>query len=161
MKGSVTHDVIHQYVKDVRDFLLSSSKTDFREGTSLSVSQFPSGCCEDASTLLSLFLQEQGVDSFENYYGETPSGSSHVWLQFEDLIIDITRDQFSEGNNKIDLLIMSKADKWHRQLVNIENRGLATQEVLQSLSMRLNFAMIDALNKLRSHLQKTRLERSQ
>lgn len=148
------HDAIHQYVNDVRDFLLTSSTTDFRAGTSLSVSQFPSGCCDDASTLLSLYLQERGVDYFENYHGETPTGGSHVWLQFEDLIIDITRDQFSDASSEINILIMSKADEWHRQLVNIENRGLVTQEALKSLDMQLYFAMLDAQNKLSSYLNK-------
>tara|TARA_R110001599_G_scaffold130570_3_gene305842 strand:+ start:1074 stop:1547 length:474 start_codon:yes stop_codon:yes gene_type:complete len=152
MNGLPKFDAIHKYVSEVRAFLLASKPSDFRAGTSLSVSKFPSGCCDDASTLLSLYLQDQGINVFENIYGETLSGKSHVWLQFEDLIIDITRDQFSESDHKVDLLIMEKADDWHLKFVNIVNRGVANHNQLSLLGAQFYFAMLDALNKLNAYL---------
>ena len=63
------------------------------------MSNFPSGCCDDACDLLAFYLYDEfqinakqvnGVYRDDNCYNTR----NHVWLIVNDLIIDITADQF-------------------------------------------------------------------
>ncbi|ASA21276.1 hypothetical protein [Paenibacillus donghaensis] len=57
--------------------------------------RFPRACCGDASNLLAKYLREQhGVETI--YVCGWRKGQSHAWLEYNDLIIDITADQFEE-----------------------------------------------------------------
>jgi len=60
---------------------------------------FPRGCCWDVAMLLSHFLQRHGYGPFDLITGERKSlgettWQSHAWLEKNDLIVDITADQF-------------------------------------------------------------------
>lgn len=59
----------------------------------ISLREFPSGSCGDASDLLGIYLQQSLGISAEYIAGWFNEGS-HAWLEFEGLIIDITADQF-------------------------------------------------------------------
>ncbi len=57
----------------------------------------PSGCCRDASVLLGEYLKIIGYEPITYCQKEFENNcSSHAWLEFKDLIIYITLDQFSE-----------------------------------------------------------------
>lgn len=61
---------------------------------------FPGGCCNDASMLLAAYLADNGLPGAVRFHGEYGGRSgellSHVWLNLDGLIIDITADQFEE-----------------------------------------------------------------
>lgn len=62
-------------------------------------SHFPRGCCGDAMDLLGEFLLENDIESIyvcgNHYYDNIEEGTqSHAWLLIDNLIVDITRDQF-------------------------------------------------------------------
>lgn len=60
--------------------------------------RFPVGCCGDTSDLLAQYLYDHGIIAkyvWGTWYGTTSYDSqSHAWLLVNDLIIDITGDQF-------------------------------------------------------------------
>jgi hypothetical protein len=74
---------------------------------------FPRGSCGDASLLLARLLERNGFDWFD-YVLATREGKSHAWLQREDLIVDITADQFSDFNEKV---VVTNDSQWHATFV--------------------------------------------
>ncbi|MCP4163865.1 MAG: hypothetical protein GY760_27710 [Deltaproteobacteria bacterium] len=57
---------------------------------------FPKGTCGDTSDLLAQWLIEKGFDNVKCVCGQK-NGEPHAWLELNDLIIDITSDQFDDG----------------------------------------------------------------
>ncbi|THF74401.1 hypothetical protein [Cohnella fermenti] len=59
---------------------------------------FPHGCCQDASWILHRYLFEKGYTSIDlvggEYHGDNGEFMSHVWLELDGTIIDITYSQF-------------------------------------------------------------------
>lgn len=74
---------------------------------------FPKGCCNWASYMVGHFLMyEQFLDPVE-IVGErlAPDGTEqHSWLRLNNLIIDITSDQFPDGNGPV---IVSTPPAWY------------------------------------------------
>ena len=65
----------------------------------VTLASFPRGSCGISSELLHHYLSEKGIKTkivCKTYYDENdPSETtSHAWLEYEDIIIDITGDQF-------------------------------------------------------------------
>ena len=71
---------------------------------------FPRGCCGDASNLLAKYLKENGFKT--EYVCGMRGKQSHAWLEYMDLIIDITADQFPEIKDKV---IVTKDRTWYSQ----------------------------------------------
>lgn len=70
---------------------------------------FPKGSCSDASLILAHYLKEKGFGEFEYYSGKR-MGKSHGWLKQNEIIIDITADQFADNDEKV---IVTLNPKWH------------------------------------------------
>ena len=70
------------------------------------MNNFPSGCCEEAASYLSEFLQENGFAS-EYYCGLHPRGEGmnpkrHAWVILEEgIVADITGDQFKNDSEHL------------------------------------------------------------
>ncbi len=62
---------------------------------------FPKGCCGDTSDLLAQWLWDNGYES--RYYcgRRAPDQRTHAWLEVDDLVVDITGDQFSDFSETI------------------------------------------------------------
>lgn len=86
-------------------------------------SQFPRGTCGDTSLILGAILDDFGYSGFEYVCGEMNKSdgghSSHAWLQKEELIIDITADQFSDITDSV---IVSTNSNWHKRW-HVSNRS--------------------------------------
>lgn len=64
--------------------------------------QFPHGACGEASDLLAMYLSDHGMGEFEYVSGERERDDhSHGWLEQAGLIIDITADQFGDGQPEV------------------------------------------------------------
>ncbi len=77
---------------------------------------FPRGTCGDTSLVLCAFLAEAGFAGFELVCGERGSQedgtySSHAWLQRDQLVVDITADQFVDGPGPV---VVAEGSEWHR-----------------------------------------------
>ena len=64
----------------------------------ISFSHFPSGCCGDAADLLGQYLLDYGIQTKRvcgiHGYGDERNPQTHAWLQYGNIVIDITGDQF-------------------------------------------------------------------
>lgn len=89
---------LRSVVTEFRAALLLTEPSDFI-GTSLSASKFPDACCDDASMLLAAYLVDNGFTEIDimrgEYGGDKRDLPSHVWLQIDQIFIDITADQFN------------------------------------------------------------------
>ena len=56
---------------------------------------FPRGCCGIISELMGDYLNTVGIGEF-GYVCGMKDGASHAWLEVDELIADITGDQFSD-----------------------------------------------------------------
>ena len=67
------------------------------------LAKFPAGCCKITSFLLARRFVEQGFGKAKYVWGYRSifNYSSHGWLQFDNLIVDITADQFESGNPSV------------------------------------------------------------
>lgn len=79
---------------------------------------FPRGSCGMASELLSEHLAAAGFSEVEYVCGELffPGGdwTSHAWLEWQGMIVDITCDQFDHGP-RVPVFVASESE-WHRSM---------------------------------------------
>ena len=76
---------------------------------------FPRGCCDDSSLLLAAFLTDNGHPGAMRVHGEHGGTreelGTHVWLQLDGWLIDITGSQFREdGYPQPEVLVAEKCD---------------------------------------------------
>lgn len=98
-------------------------------------SNFPRGCCGDASELLAKFLEARnhGVCSyvcglwFDRYHLPT----SHAWLELGRYIIDITQDQFVDCRNP---RLVTVDRRWHNSRFSEQERRNCSAELTVALS---------------------------
>ena len=101
-----------------------------RDSLPITFENFPSGSCGDATLLLAKYLQNSGLGFFDYVCGEIYEDGerkfqSHAWLQREDLIVDITADQFDEIEAAV---LITRNHSWHNQF-EVDVRHLADFEV--------------------------------
>ncbi len=84
---------------------------------------FPRGACGDASLLLAHHFELHGHYGFDYMLGRV-NGGSHAWLQRDDLVVDITADQFG---SHLPPVIVSTSSPWHTHL-NAKKEHAATLE---------------------------------
>jgi hypothetical protein len=83
----------------------------------LPMSCFPRGACGDACLLLGAYFADQGINGFEYVCGERGSKAentwtSHAWLADNELVVDITADQFNDAPSAV---IVASPSIWHRR----------------------------------------------
>lgn len=82
----------------------------------IALQDFPNGSCGDAALLLAKYLQKSGLGRFDyvcgTLYKDGELGfQSHAWLQREDVIVDITADQFDEVQEPV---LITRDHSWHK-----------------------------------------------
>jgi hypothetical protein len=87
------------------------------EARPIGMQSFPNGACSDTALLFGAFLADRAVPGFKYICGERGSmtdntWTSHAWLQRDDLVIDLTADQFSDAPASV---IASNPSPWHLQ----------------------------------------------
>lgn len=75
----------------------------------ITLQEFPRGACGDAALLLAKYLEGEGFGSFDYMLGQR-DGRSHAWLQRENLVIDITGDQFADMPSPV---FVEHGSPWH------------------------------------------------
>lgn len=75
----------------------------------ISFREFPRGACGDTCELLGRFFAENGSDRWE-YVSAWKDDYSHAWLQKQDVVVDITADQFPGVNSTV---IVARSSEWH------------------------------------------------
>src|SRR3990170_199099 len=106
----------------------------------LSLADFPTGSCADASMLLGTYFKNNGINGFfliKGKRGEDSSLETHYWLEKGDMLVDITAVQFEDINEEI--VITDTNSIWY---------GAFDKEILQEA----NYRMIAAKD-VREHLE--------
>ena len=118
---------LRKLVLDFRRVMECLNPSDF-EGTSLSVSKFPSACCDDSSQILAAYLTDNGFAGARlirgEYGGKNEELGSHVWLSFEGFKIDITADQFNEIGYENPQVIIARENEFLESF-EVTNDGIA------------------------------------
>lgn len=109
-------------------FRAAIEATDFG-GHDFNLTNFPKDCCHHAAALLRLYLFDQGLGLFDKAEGRRPDGREHVWVRQNDIVIDITADQFDEGQAKV---IVTRHSPWHAAWQLAESRS--TDEAMLNCS---------------------------
>ena len=79
----------------------------------LTLHKFPRGSCGDTCEMLGAYFIDQNLGEFKYIRAKRWEGhneESHGWLKQDNLIVDITADQFNEGINKV---FVSENSEWH------------------------------------------------
>jgi len=107
---------------------------------------FPKGCCSFVSDYLQRYLYEQGIESLyvSGEYGYGWGGYSHAWLvAYEDIIVDITGDQYQDNEGELfyDIPVyVGEEDGFHKLFKYNDNGPLISypeQEINDSRNGRL------------------------
>ena len=63
-----------------------------------------------------IYIYENGLRGFEIVSGRRPDGrdGKHQWLRFDDIVVDITADQFDEANQPP--VLVDRRSQWHAKL---------------------------------------------
>ena len=105
---------------------------------------FPRGACGDASILLAKYLQQAGLGGFRYICGwriENERPYSHAWLRQEDVIVDITADQFPEIKESV---IVTDNHSWYETFL-VEAEGPSDYEELDDRTQAVLAAAYQAI----------------
>ena len=94
----------------VRHAIEATERDEKRAGN---LARFPAQCCDHAMRILALHLSHLGFKELAKARGERRAGAVpdyHVWLVCQGVILDITADQFSEGQGPV---VVTRRSSWH------------------------------------------------
>ncbi len=118
IRGGLKVEELLKIVSEFRQAIdKAMSKGEFEED--ICFNNFPIGCCGDTADLLGQYLLTHGIKTKYvcGHYGEDESNElSHAWLLLDDdIIIDITGDQFKENPvfNYSTPLYIGPCDEFH------------------------------------------------
>ncbi|MGG0793795.1 hypothetical protein ABE137_07285 [Brevibacillus laterosporus] len=135
-------DQIREYAVIFRKAIQSMPMSEFPK--SLYFDRFPIGCCGDSSKLFSKFLSSKGIKAYY-VWGIRDDEYSHAWLEYDDIIIDLTADQFDEVHEEV---VVTKNRDWHSQF-EIQNKvALDFEEFEEYNAKRLGAIYKNILNKI-------------
>ena len=85
---------------------------------------FPRGSCHPASEVLGRYLRdalkiEPQVVRADRIFPQPRGWSTHAWLEVDELVIDITADQFGQ-----EPVVVTRCSPWHRGFRIIEREAL-------------------------------------
>jgi hypothetical protein len=105
-----------------RDALLACPKDESSGFQRRRLSTFPKQCCDVASLLLAYRLRDLGFPNIVRCFGHL-EGESHVWLEVDRWIVDITADQFPGVEDPVIMAEIGRSP-FHAQIA-LPSRGPA------------------------------------
>jgi hypothetical protein len=87
-----------------------------RKRLPIAFENFPRRSCGEVAPLLGTFLKSRGTGTFQYVCGWR-EGHSHAWIEANEVIVDITADQFPEILERV---IVTNCSPWHG---SFERRG--------------------------------------
>jgi hypothetical protein len=92
---------INQLKSDAENFRRAIEENLNRLECPITFKEFPRGSCGDACLLLGQYLSDRGYGVFDKIVGYSAIIGTHAWLEKNNLILDITRDQFPDFEEKV------------------------------------------------------------
>ena len=102
------------------------------------LTHFPESSCEVSTQILGLYLKIKGVENVVACRGKrtNPNKSgeqTHVWLIVNDnIIMDITSDQFSDSSSKV---FVGENSKFHSTFLSVEQRKISEEALARRAGM--------------------------
>ncbi len=97
---------------------------------------FPRNSCGPASEILGQCLQERFNVAPVRVLGDMPDRPNHhhAWLDFDDAIVDVTHDQFTDTGLDRGRWVFCpmSASSWHASFRNVERHPLSAKENLKA-----------------------------
>lgn len=109
----ITIEQLAEIVTRIRVILERNGKTT----SDLSFKEFPNGACGVTSELIARYFREFHRLDALYVCGARDDGYTHAWVEIDDIIIDITADQFDEP-----AVIVTRSHIWHDQWKQERNR---------------------------------------
>lgn len=114
-------------------------------GESTWFSRFPNGCCGDTSELLAKYFDDNGIRV--EYVWGMHGNQSHAWIEYNDYVVDITSDQFSDIDERV---VIKKDKQWYskfkrqsRRYSNFEVDNKLNKERLSKLYKNITVRITD------------------
>ena len=102
----------HELILIINRFRIELERFIHIEDTSLK--SFPRGCCKPTSFILRQYLEDShGIKNIMYVWGTNAEDNTHGWLEINDVIIDLTADQFSENYPKV-MIVNSQESNFHK-----------------------------------------------
>jgi hypothetical protein len=113
MEADQLKDIANRF----RTAILLHPKSTYPWNSSMGISQFPSGCCGDASQTLATYIFEQTGIVCSYAHGKNGGINSeigsHAWLETDHLVIDITADQFKMRGYELEAVYVGPRTDWY------------------------------------------------
>ena len=111
MKATLTPEIhIYELAAQIRHAI---QKVKFTYPDHPTLAAFPKGSCGDASLLLGEFLYSHGEgDWIYVAANRSGDGHTHAWIEKDGLLVDITADQFDDGQPPV---LVTRDKSWHKQ----------------------------------------------
>lgn len=100
-------DLIYNFRKELENYISDNNIS--IQGPGYPLESFPNGCCLSASLLLGNFLKDVG---YRNIYLMSGNEGEHYWLEVDNIIVDITCDQFPNIEQRV-IIIESNKSEFH------------------------------------------------
>jgi len=116
----VTQEILHDYASVVREAIFKNKE--FNSWKERSMGVFPFERCDEASYILMEYLKRKKIVWFSRVHAEgvyEHRHISHVWLEDNQFVLDITADQFDWrwDGKRFDPVIVIQKDKYFFKLL--------------------------------------------
>ncbi|HBU6167531.1 hypothetical protein [Citrobacter freundii] len=150
-----------KFCTDVRSALEMANADGIHHArTSLSMCDFPMGCCGDTTDLLAYLINAQfakiALKRSGVYYehinpdSRLRDGNSHAWLELSGQLIDLTADQFNDRGFSNPPVMITKDKSFHDLFADRDIRMNREVAIPPSLKPELNNSLLYIKEKLKS-----------
>lgn len=124
---------MNQDIEIIKDEAIKAREIILKHGQEINVLEFGSfpngGGCLPLSEFLGSWIDNKGIEGLQVVIGkrkklqriDESEEESHAWLEYEDYIIDVTGDQFTDFNEKV---FVSIDRTFHNKFEIVEKRSL-------------------------------------
>ena len=115
------------------DFVSRARHVFEQHGALFSYARFPAGSCGPASEILGRCIEEQFSvlpELVEGTGRPDRQDVSHAWLAFDDLVVDVTHDQFEASGLEPGRWVFARPSKWHANFCFLSRRPLISKSEL-------------------------------
>ena len=118
----------------VRTAFESIPTAQFSSNTSLGLSDFPRGCCGDASKILAVIIEDESGCVCNYVCARNNNCKSHAWLELDRILIDITADQFNTDSLTLPSVLITHSSPWHKQFTIDKEVQVGVRSVFEGLN---------------------------
>ena len=109
----------------------------------ISFQYFPTGACAPMSDIIAKYLISNGYSGVEFVYGYRKK-QPHAWIEIDNLIVDITSDQFEDGQGAV---FVSRERNFHDRFTGQRRKRVSSDSPLPRRLEKIYPQIIDLIAK--------------